>query len=489
MGHVIAGSRWRWPNGIIPYTISEEDFPPADPAGAAERVEIEAAVTSWNNSANGHVTLRARELGDTDYVEFVAGDDSTSCNSPVGRQGGRQEIECNLLRRVLRHEIGHAVGLFHEHQRDDRDLHVTVLTENVRADKRDNFDKKGDAGDEVGPYDFASVMHYRGGQFAVDWLNGERIPFQRSSTRPALAAFDNELHMVHLGVLPSNDLWHAKWTPGGGWTDDVRIGGQKSWAAPALAVLNNGLHMVHLGSSGSDELWHASFPPGGALGRDWSDDVKISGQKSWAAPALAVFNNALHMVHLGSSGSNELWHASFPPGGALGRDWSDDVKISGQKSGTTPALAVRNQLNMVHLGSTGSHELWHASFPSVALGGSWTDDVKIKDQKSRSVPALCAFGGILHLAYVGDPSTTMWHSTFDGTWATRNRNDNNRPPLGPALAELAGSLHAVFVGDNGRMWHSMRDDSLQTIVPPPGVTLGNSVLSPGDIATVALMYP
>jgi hypothetical protein len=85
----------------------------------------------------------------------------------------------------------------------------------------------------------------------------------------------------------------------------------------------------------------------------------------------------------------------------------------------------------------------------------------------------------------------MWHSTFNGTaWSTRENRDNNRPPLGPALAEFDGSLHAAFVGDNGRMWHSMKNDHLKTIVPsPPVASVGGRVLSDGDIATVAFMYP
>jgi Astacin (Peptidase family M12A) len=443
MGHVIAGSEWRWPNAVIPYMINEEDFPP----NAPERVQILAARDEWNNLTN--ITLRPRQPGDigNSYVEFVAGDDSTSCHSPVGRQHGlfgrpvRQDIYCNLQAGTLIHEIGHAVGLFHEHQRDDRHWHVTVLAENAIAAKRSNFEKKGDAGDDIGAYDFVSVMHYREHTFAVDWLNGATIPLQRSSFRPALAAVNSELHMVHLGVSPSNDLWHAKWTPSGGWTDDVLIEDQKSWTTPALAVFNGELHMVHSGRSHPDELWHSSFPAAGALGRDWRPNVKIKDQESRATPALAVFNGELHMVHLGSSGSDQLWHASFPAGGALGQGWNDDAEIDGEKS--------------------------------------------------RTVPSLCEFGGMLHLAYVNGPSITMWHSTFDGTeWSTRDNRDNNRPPLGPALAEFAGSLHAAFIGDNGRMWHSIRNDNLRTIAPPPGVhTLGGSVLSPGDIATVAFMYP
>ena len=369
MGHVIARSEFRWPNGVIPYTINEQDFPPGDP----ELTQIDAAVFAWNNSTN--IELRRRQPGDAgnSYVEFVAGDDSTSCHTSVGRQHGlferpvRQAIYCNLRAGTLTHEIGHAVGLYHEHQRDDRHWHVTILYENVIEAKRHDFDKMGDAGDDIGPYDSESVMHYFDETFAVDWLNGATIPLQRSSFRPALAAFNNELHMVHLGVSPSNDLWHAKWTRAGGWTNDVLIEDQKSWTTPALAVFNNELHMVHSGSSVRDELWHASFPAGGALGQGWRRNVEIKDQKSWTTPALAAFNDELHMVHSGSSHPDQLWHTSFPAGGALGRGWRRNVEIKDQESRATPALAVfSNELHMVHLGSSGSDQLWHAIFPAGA---------------------------------------------------------------------------------------------------------------------------
>jgi hypothetical protein len=172
MGHVIAGSEWRWPNGVIPYTIMRQ----------------------WSTRTN--VTVRARQPSDAgnSYVEFVAGDETTSCSSPVSRQRGpfglprRQEVQCNLTVRparklpVLIHEIGHAVGVFHEHQRDDRHFHVTVLAENAVAAMRHNFDKEGDRGDDIGAYDFASVMHYSEQTFAVDWLNGATIPCNEAAS-------------------------------------------------------------------------------------------------------------------------------------------------------------------------------------------------------------------------------------------------------------------------------------------------------------------
>ena len=63
---------------------------------------------------------------------------------------------------IALHEIGHMLGLWHEHTRNDRDNNVIIRWKNIRSNKLDNFDKvnKGDE-DNLGlPYDYTSIMHY-----------------------------------------------------------------------------------------------------------------------------------------------------------------------------------------------------------------------------------------------------------------------------------------------------------------------------------------
>ena len=47
---------------------------------------------------------------------------------------------CGTVRIVL-HEIGHAIGFWHEHSRPDRDDFVSVLLDNVLPLSRSNFRK------------------------------------------------------------------------------------------------------------------------------------------------------------------------------------------------------------------------------------------------------------------------------------------------------------------------------------------------------------
>ncbi|MGE3840421.1 MAG: M12 family metallopeptidase [Vicinamibacterales bacterium] len=60
---------------------------------------------------------------------------------------------------TIAHEIGHALGLIHEHQRPDRDTYVTIVTDNVDPQYLSNFTRVASARLWT-PYDFSSVMHY-----------------------------------------------------------------------------------------------------------------------------------------------------------------------------------------------------------------------------------------------------------------------------------------------------------------------------------------
>ena len=143
----IASKNYRWTEGIIPYTIARNH---------PKRNDILSAIDYI--SANTNICLTPRS-GDRDYVQFVRY--SLGCWSYVGRQGGMQEINIgNCDFGAIVHEICHAIGMFHEQSRSDRDQYISINWNHIEPSQHQNFEKHVYSGIDIGPYDYHSIMHY-----------------------------------------------------------------------------------------------------------------------------------------------------------------------------------------------------------------------------------------------------------------------------------------------------------------------------------------
>ena len=65
------------------------------------------------------------------------------------------------------HEIGHALGLYHTQQRNDRDEHIRVLEDRITPQYIHGFKKMPNSLVYDVPYDMTSMMHYSAYQDGV----------------------------------------------------------------------------------------------------------------------------------------------------------------------------------------------------------------------------------------------------------------------------------------------------------------------------------
>jgi astacin (peptidase family M12A) len=172
-GAVRAIGGYRWPGDVIPYQI-------APGFSASQITAINDAMAHW--SSKTYFTFHLKTSGDPDFVTFKPTSGAGACFSHLGRKSGEQfiELEAGCGKGEIIHEIGHAVGFIHEHQRTDRDQYVTINIDNVDPDFKYAFDKfvvqYGGDGANAGSYDYASIMHYGAFDFSINGLRTITAP-------------------------------------------------------------------------------------------------------------------------------------------------------------------------------------------------------------------------------------------------------------------------------------------------------------------------
>ncbi len=148
-----------WPGGVIPYDISKLTEP--------QQTLAKRAMQRWMDTG-AQITFVPR----TNQVEYVHFTGNTNAGNNVNhdgfRAGARTEVNITAFwwrqaEWMPAHELGHALGFHHEHQRWDRDAFVTIHYEHIKPGREHDYNwiPKTNWIISSTPYDYRSIMHYR----------------------------------------------------------------------------------------------------------------------------------------------------------------------------------------------------------------------------------------------------------------------------------------------------------------------------------------
>ena len=409
-GCIITGNKYRWPGGVIPYVIDK---------GLPNQSRVTDAIKHWHDNTPIRFVKRDKQA---DYVEFIKAD---GCWSYVGRQGKKQQIGladgCSTGNTI--HEMGHAVGLWHEQSREDRDKFITVQYANITSGTEHNFNKHISDGDDVGPYDCPSLMHY--GPYAFS-KNGKPTIVPKDSASCKIGQRDK---------LSGGDIAAVRQMYGRTWGN---LGG-KIWNP---VVTNNADGRLEVFVRGSDKaLWHIwqTAPNNG-----WSGWSSLGG--SISDPAVGRNKDGRIEVFVrGSDGA--LWHIwqTAPNNG-----WSGWSSLGGKIGKPAVINNADGRLEVFVQGADGA--LWHIW--QTAPNNGWSSWHKHGGQIGDPVVGRNADGRIEVFARGSDGA--LWH-----IWQTAPNNGwSGWSSLGGKIWEPAvgrnkdGRLEVFVRGADNALWHN-----------------------------------
>lgn len=499
---VRAGDEYRWLRGEIPYTIQSTLPNPQ---------RVRDAIRHWEERTPIRFILRTNSNAKyypnyVSFIRYIPGQDENPeevyhCSSPVGMQGsGEQNIilsdQCTTGAAI--HEIGHTIGLWHEQSREDRDDFIRILWDNIDPNMIHNFSQHIVDGDDIGEYDYCSIMHY------------DVLAFSKNRQDPTIEALRqhpcgsaNRLGMTD--VLSDGDIsaateLYANPTPIVARNADGRL--------EVFTIRPDGkLYRKQQKSANSNEWEPSNTKQGNQDIQNWSplgleQQFFSSGQRPAIVRSrdgrLDVYwlKDSTH-YHAYQSTPNSSWSTTSETDYGVGVDFDGDpVVAQNPVNGSIEVFMVHeevesNNFRLHHMTRDG------AILPS--LGGRWSPNARPaiainadnrleafmvdpdrqlqrRKQEIRDSSNWSEDWSSLGSPYLGDPAADLdfngricvfvvngnnkqleyWWQTRAGdsmNWSSESLEGHWSPRRRPAIAHSSGMLDVFMVGTDGRLYH------------------------------------